>query len=407
MQNIVIEKPYKFIPPHRGNWWPSFVQTFRLIDRWLRRSHGVVQHECRNLNRLEASLAAGHGILLTPNHSRPSDPIVMGFPARELRTHVYAMASWHLYNQDRFSAFAIQKMGGFSVNREGVDRQAINTAINILQTAERPLIIFPEGATTRINDQLQHFLDGVSFIARTAAKRRLKSHAAGKVVVHPVAIKYFYQGDLLEAVEPTLSSIEERLTWQLATELPLIQRIVRIGGALLSLKEIEYFGSEQTGSLRDRRSTLIDHLLNPIEQEWFSGTKEEEGVISRIKSLRMVIVPEMTRNELSREEHRRRWKQLASIYLVQQLSFYPEDYLRAPTSVDRVLETVERLEEDLTDVVTPHPPYKVVIDVGESIEVSPQRDRDAETDPLMDRIRDDLQKMLDGLACESVIYEER
>ena len=38
----------------------------------------------------------------------------------------------------------------------------------------------------------------------------------------------------------------------------------------------------------------------------------------------------------------------------------------------------------------------MVIDVGECIEVSPQRDRDAETDPLMDCIRDDLQKMLDS-----------
>ena len=148
------------------------IQRFRLIDRWLRKSHGVTSYECRGVEKLRESLAAGHGIMLTPNHCRPSDPIVMGFPAREAKTHVYAMASWHLYNQDRFTAFAIRKMGGFSVNREGVDRKSLNTAIDVLESAERPLIVFPEGVTTRLNDRLLDFLDGVAFIARTAARRR-------------------------------------------------------------------------------------------------------------------------------------------------------------------------------------------------------------------------------------------
>ncbi len=104
MQKIIIQKPYEFIAPHRGNWWPTFIQRFRLIDRWLRKSHGIVQYECRHTNRLRASLDAGHGILLTPNHCRPCDPVVMGFPAREAGTHVFAMASWHLFNQDWFTA---------------------------------------------------------------------------------------------------------------------------------------------------------------------------------------------------------------------------------------------------------------------------------------------------------------
>ena len=138
MQDIVFEKPYKFVPPHQGDWWPSFIQRFRLIDRWLRKSHGIVSYECRHDERLKASLDAGHGILLTPNHSRPADPIVMGWLARECQTHVYAMASWHLYQQDWFTAFAIKKMGGFSVYREGVDRKALNMSIDLLAEAKRP-----------------------------------------------------------------------------------------------------------------------------------------------------------------------------------------------------------------------------------------------------------------------------
>ena len=125
--------------------------------------------------RCRESLDRGDGILLAPNHCRYADPLVLGWPARELRTHVYAMASWHLFNKGRFDAFAIRKMGGFSIHREGTDRQSLETAIDILATAERPLILFPEGTTNRTNDVLKPLLDGVSFIARSAARRRAKA----------------------------------------------------------------------------------------------------------------------------------------------------------------------------------------------------------------------------------------
>lgn len=381
------------------------IQRFRLIDRWLRKSHGVTSYECRGVEKLRESLAAGHGIMLTPNHCRPSDPIVMGFPAREAKTHVYAMASWHLYNQDRFTAFAIRKMGGFSVNREGVDRKSLNTAIDVLESAERPLIVFPEGVTTRLNDRLLDFLDGVAFIARTAARRRAKRVSDGKVVIHPVAIKYFFHGDLRTAIEPQLADFERRLTWKVSVGVSLLDRIRQIGDALLSLKELEYLGTTQTGSTSERCHQLIDMLLTPIEEDWLGGEREQ-GVVARVKSLRMAIVPELTRNEVSGEERTRRWNQLADIYLAQQLSCYPEGYLRPPTSVDRILETVERLEEDLTDQVTSHPPTKVVIQIGDAVEVSTSRDRNAETDPLMTQIYNTVQGMLDELSRESVIFEE-
>ena len=239
MQNIVFEKPYEFIPPHRGNLWPTIIQRFRLIDRWLRKSHGITSYECRHAERLQQSLDAGYGILLTPNHSRPADPIVMGWLARECRTHVYAMASWHLYQQDWFTAFAIEKMGGFSVYREGVDRKALNTSIEVLAEADRPLIIFPEGAVTRTNDRLNALLDGIAFIARAAAKKREKLEPGSKVVVHPVAIKYRFLGDLEAELAPVLAEIEHRFSWRVhRMQSSLMDRISRIGKGLLALKEI-------------------------------------------------------------------------------------------------------------------------------------------------------------------------
>ena len=404
MQEIVFEKPYEFIPPHRGNWWPSFIQRFRLIDRWLNKSHGVVSYECRNEERLRASLDAGHGILLTPNHSRPADPIVMGLLAREVKTHVFAMASWHLYQQDWFTAFAIRKMGGFSVYREGVDRKALNTSIDILAEAKRPLIIFPEGAVTRTNDRLTALLDGVAFIARAGAKKSHRRAPDAKVVIHPVAIKYRFHGDLEASLVRVISKIEHRFSWRVhRTHDSLEKRIARIGTGLLALKEIEYFRKPQSGSLHERLEGLIDRLLVRLEEYWLDGA-QHGPVVPRVKALRTKILPEMVEGTISQEERKRRWEQLADIYLAQQVASYPPDYLTEYPSVDRYLETVERYEEDLTDKVTPHPDLHAIIDVGEAIQVSPKRDRNAESDPLMDLLANRLQSMLDELAKESPIW---
>jgi len=403
MQNIIVEKPYKFVPPHRGNWWPTFIQLTGLHLRYLRRAEGIVDYEVRHADRLRASLDAGHGIVLTPNHSRYADPLVIGRLMREIHSHVFVMTSWHLFNQDWFTSFAIQKMGGFSVNREGVDRQAINTAIEIVESAERPLVLFPEGAVTRTNDRLHALLDGVAFIARTAAKRR-KKHQGGKVVVHPVAIKYRFGGDLHAAVDDVLSEIEHRLSWRPQRDLPMLGRIVKLGRSLLCLKELEYFGETQSGSLPERLQKLIDRLLVPLEQEWL-GAADAGPVVPRIKNLRMKILPDMVQGRLDASERERRWQHLADMYLAQQVSCYPPDYLARPSS-ERMLETVERYEEDLTDKVRVHGSLKAIIDVGEVIEVSPERDRQARIDPLMASIERGLQAMLDQLAAECPPYEE-
>ena len=211
MLNVVIEKPYRFIPPHRGTWWPTVIQRTNLAYAYLRAPRALQSTRSGGWRSCVLP-CAGHGILLTPNHCRNADPLALGWLAREAGCHVFAMASWHLFNQGRFRSFAIRRMGAFSVYREGVDRQAINVAIGILETAERPLILFPEGVVSRTNDRLNALLDGVAFIARAAAKRRAKHTKGGRVVVHPVALKYRFQGDLTPATAGTLSEIEQRLS---------------------------------------------------------------------------------------------------------------------------------------------------------------------------------------------------
>ncbi|MCC9604942.1 1-acyl-sn-glycerol-3-phosphate acyltransferase [Blastopirellula sp. JC732] len=404
MQQIVFEKPYTFIPPHRGHFWPALIQRLDLYGYYLRKKEGVESYELRNQHLLRESLDAGHGVMMAPNHCRTSDPLTLGYLAKDVGFHLYAMASWHLFNQGWFNSLAIRLMGGFSIYREGIDRQAINTAIDALATAERPLLVFPEGSTTRTNDRIHALLDGVTFIARAAAKKRAKS-TGGKVVIHPIGIKYLFRGDLRRAVDPVLTEIEHRLTWKPQSHLPLFDRIAKVGMALLALKESEYFQQIRTGSTQQRLDNLINRLLGPLEEEW-QCPPEAPAVVPRVKALRMKIMPAMVKEALPQEERNRRWDQLADIYLAQQLSCYLPDYLAEYPSVDRLLETVERYEEDLTDKVRVHGKLHVVIDVDPAIEVSPERDRSASIDPLSELLRDRLAAKLAKLSRESPLYQD-
>jgi hypothetical protein len=399
MQKIIVEKPYQFLPPYRGTFWPAFFRGIRIHDYYLRTKEGVVAHEVRHVERLRASIAAGDAILVTPNHPRTADPLALGWLTVETPCHLHAMASWHLFQHSWLKSWAIRAMGAFSVNREGVDRQAINTAIELLAEAKRPLIVFPEGSTSRTADHLHALLDGVAFIARAAAKKRSKQSPPGKVVVHPIAVKYFFGGDIRSVCDDVLTDIEHRLTWQPQRHLPLLERMLKVGSALLSLKEIEYFGKSQEGDFAERLARLIDRLLGPLETEWF-GRVQTGPPVPRVRNLRARLLPDMVAGRVEPAERARRWKHLADIYLAQQLATYPPGYLIHPT-VDRVLEIVEKFEEDITDKARLHGQLKVILDVGEPITVTPERDRRAAVDPLMVRIQQSLQSMIDALAQES------
>lgn len=391
VQNVVITKPYRFVPPHRGKfWW----RVFRpIVPYYLRRTAAILRVECRGAERLRASIAAGHGIMLAPNHCRPCDPIVLGPLSYAVGRPFYIVASWHVFMQNRLQRFLLPRLGVFSIYREGTDREALKTAMQVTAEAQRPFVIFPEGVISRHNDKLNHLMEGTALMARGAAKQRAAANPPGKVVVHPVAIRYFFDGDIETTVPPVLRDIEHRLTWLPQDALPVKERIAKIGGALLALKEVEYFGAPQPGTIGQRIEGLIDRLLVPLETEWVKGRREKE-IVARVKLLRMAIVPEMVNGSLSEAEMQRRWRHLSDMYLAQQLSCYPPDYLAADPTPERFLETVERFEEDITDRARPHPPMRAVVEVGEAIEVSPERARNADGDPLMIAIRDQLEVML-------------
>jgi len=385
MQAVVIDKPYTFIPPRHSRFWHWVMR--RILPSYLRKRDGIAAVECTGAEKLRASLDAGHGVMIVGNHSRPCDPMILDFLAAKVHRPFHVIASWHVFMTSKFQRFILPRVGGFSVYREGMDRESLKCAIKTVADGKFPLVIFAEGIITRCNDRMVHFMEGPAFMARAAAKQRKE----GKIVVHPVFIRYFFEGNLEESITPVVESIERRFSWQPQVQLTLHERILKIGGALLDLKELEYFQAPQPGSFQERLAKLIDHLLTPLENQWTPG-RHDGDTMARVKRMRSAILPDMVNSQLTEEDRASRWRQLADVYLVQQLHCYPGDYIDHPTP-ERILETVERYDEDLTDAARPHFPIRAVITVGDAIEVGPERDRSREVDPITIEIRQRMEEL--------------
>jgi len=389
MQNLIVPKPYEFVPP-RFN--PLIYGALRpMLPLLLRKAYGVSSVEFIGQDKLRHSLQAGHGVLLAPNHSRPADPFVISALGNACQRPVNIMSTWHIFMENRLQRFMLQQVGIFSVHRESIDRKSLRCAENILVTGRHPLVMFPEAIVSRTNYHLNAFLRGSALVARRAALRR-EAEKRGQVVIHPIFIRYLFDGDVAQRTAPVLEEIENRLGWQIQKDMPLRERILKSGHALLASKEIEYLGAARNGPLGERIAHLKETILRPLEEKWIRNNRHAD-TMARVKAIRMRIFPSLLDPERSAEEGEQLWRAIADLYFVQQLHCYPENYLDAPEH-ERLLEIVEHYEEDLTDKVRPHFPMRAEVHVGDALPVPPERRIYPRGDPLMAHLRERMEGLM-------------
>ena len=80
-----------------------------------------------------------------------------------------------------------------------------------------------------------------------------------------------------------LDEIETRLTWRPNRDMDLRQRVRNVGAGLLALKELQYLGRTQDGTIAERIARLIDAILTPLETEWVNGHNDGHAVV-RVKA---------------------------------------------------------------------------------------------------------------------------
>ena len=234
------------------------------------------------------------------------------------------------------------------LDREGSDLRAFKRSVKILKESKYPLVIFPEGEVYHLNDRVTPFRDGAAMIALSAARL-----AKRPVYCVPCALKYRYVEDPGPELETLMTDLELKVNWRPNSDTPLAERILKYAGGQMALKEVEYLCAPQEGTLQDRLAGLREHILSGLETHYPPKTADP-SIPERIKETRRACLERLQADDLSAGERSRIEIHLDDVFVVVQLFSYTGDYLTGSPSIERVAETMDKLEEDVLGIPSAH-----------------------------------------------------
>jgi 1-acyl-sn-glycerol-3-phosphate acyltransferase len=296
--------------------------------------------ELQGVEHLRQALSAGYGVLITPNHPTHADPFALLAASDRLGVPFYYLTAWQVFAMTHaVGRRVLRHHGCFSINREGHDLTAFRQAVRILE-GFRPLVIFPEGEVFNLNDRVTHFRRGAATAALRAARR-----SGQPVACIPCGIKFRYVADPVPQLLAVMKRLEGRVGLSSPEEMPLVRRIRRLAVGVLSLKEIEYLGRAGDGGEHERVGALLVALLARLEDRYLV-TAPAATVPERVKELRRRVIRRREQTSVAAEREQA-GRDLDDLFFVMQLFSYPADYLAGKPSLERVAETVDKLEEDV------------------------------------------------------------
>ena len=262
MQNIIIEEPYEFVPPVYSRFWPALIRLYipAVHPQDLRRPLG------RNPRRRAAQ---GVGRRRPRRHPR-AQPLA-GCPTRSRsptssRTSAATCTRWPrgtCSSRAGSNASCSAAIGAFSVYREG--RRPAGDQHGGRHPGRRQAAA---GAVRRgrhlAAQRPAHADDGRRVVhrphrgqaARENPRRRRRRHSPRG---HPLLLP---RRSRWRRSRRCSRKSKAHFSWFPQTDKPLIQRLRQIAQALLSLKEIEYFGWARTGDFYERVDNLIEDVLD-------------------------------------------------------------------------------------------------------------------------------------------------
>lgn len=392
-------QPYQ-TPPR---WWsPQLkegrVRFWKFMRRRIRiKHHNLVDIEIRGLENLKQCMVEKHGIMITPNHSCHADPTVLYCVADQLKTPFFFMAAWQIFMRANWiRLLIIRHHGCFSVDRDGTDIRAFRQAVDILQNEPHPLVIFPEGEIYHINKRITPFLDGPAAMALTACK-----NAPRPISLVPCGIRYQYVDNPMEELLDLMDRLEEQILWRPKRNLILRKRIYQFAEAILGLKETEYLGQTQAGTLPERISTLAEFILQHLEIKY--GINDRSSTLpERVKACRRFAIQLKEDPTLSEQEHNAAKTDLDDLFIVTQLFSYPGTYASKKPTAEEMAEVLDKFEEDVLRKATAgiRASRRAVISFGKPILVERGKNGKNQIHTYTEQLERSVQSLLDGIEME-------
>lgn len=345
---------------------------------------------------LKESMGRGDRIMFAINHPTHSDAQVMTEVQRRLGVQGCFMAAYDVFLRSRMNGWCMQRLGNFSIDREGSDRRAMKAAVDILKEGNRALNIYPEGNVFLTNDRLAPFLDGAAFIA-------LKAQAAledAEVKVVPVSVKFTNLTAPRDAVTARMRQLAGDGGYAFpkgAADDP-VAAVLGLGQHVLhGFLEQHGLPKESAGeTLHDRLKAFSEMLMDEV----FAKLKLEAKaacLTERIAKARSRIHQLRTDFEVDPDPEIARLSDRA--ILAMRIHGYCEPYLTERPTIDRYDETVERISEDFYGRMMPRTgPRRVMVELHEPLsmrEFSEMKLRDA-LPAVTGRISRTIQAGVDG-----------
>lgn len=342
---------YVFRPPKYSKFWASLL--YPVSELYYRKKlHRVVSVKvAAGSEELLRLYRQGASLLLTPNHSDHCDPQSLMHLSRRFKMPVNFMAARETFDKYYgINGFVIQRMGAFSVDREGSDIAAIKAAMTVLYEAKYPLVMFPEGEIYHLNEKLTPLNEGAATLALRAARKTAQDKPGHGAYIIPVAMKYRYIDDISPTFPERMSRLESMIMWRPQSGMGIVDRIYKFGEAVLALKEKEYLDGTLTGSLDERLKKFRDILVREQEKKYLGKIQagHHPARIRKVRGkIRSILLSETDKptqaimDECSTD--------LDRLFMAVKLYSYPGQYLREKPSMDRIAETIHKFEEDATE----------------------------------------------------------
>jgi 1-acyl-sn-glycerol-3-phosphate acyltransferase len=312
----------------------------------------------------------GERLMFVMNHPTHSDPQVVTEVHRRLGVRSSFMAAYDVFLRSRLTAWVMQRMGHFSIDREGSDRKAMSTAIQVLKDGERALNIFPEGNVFLMNDRVSPFLDGAAFIA-------LKAQAAldgVAVKIVPMSMKFTHLTEPREAVTQRMLDLGQRSGYDFpkgSTQDP-ISAVTGLGRHILA-RYLKHHGCGEDMlhgdvSLYDALGQFAQRLMLGLEEALEIAAATEAGLLDRIVKIRSRLHQLRTDRDASQDPALDPLADRAILAL--RIHGYLTPYVTAHPTIDRYDETVERIAEDFHSKAMPRTgPRRAMVKVHQPLDV--------------------------------------
>ncbi|QTN33858.1 1-acyl-sn-glycerol-3-phosphate acyltransferase [Akkermansiaceae bacterium] len=332
------------------------------------------------MDELEESRRNGDRLLFVINHPSHSDPQVLTEVHRRLGVDSCFMAAYDVFLRNKFCAWSMQKMGNFSIDREGADRKAMAAAIKVLTDGERALNIFPEGNVYLTNDRLTPFLDGAAFIA---LKAQAATESAVKIV--PLSLKFTHLTKPREAITERMLRLgaESGHRFPSGSTSDPLGAVLGLGRHILGgyLKKHGLHGKlpADDPSLYDLLENFAANLVAETENGLGIAVVEGAPLTARIAKARAKI--HQLRSDPAAQPHPEIAGLADRAILALRIHGYLTPYLTEHPTIDRYAETVERIAEDFHSRTMPRTgPRRAMAMIGAPMDVREQlgaKSRDA------------------------------